>query len=126
MRHLDVGLDLLDRHIVDCDGDSLGKVDDVEVEFPPASPPRITALLLGPQAQGGRIGGRIGRWMTSIGTRLAGSQEPYRIPVGLVEDFGVSIRLTVAIGDLPEFHRLERWLADHFTGRIPGGHRASG
>ena len=126
MRHLDIGLDLLDRHIVDCDDNSVGKVDDVDVELLPGSPPRITALLLGPQAHGPRVGGRIGRWMASIGAHLAGREEPYRIPLGLVDDFGVSIRLKVPSDDLPEFHRLERWLAEHFTSRIPGGRHASG
>ena len=126
MRHLGVGLDLLDRHIVDCDDNSIGKVDDVEMELVDASPPRITALLLGPQAQGWRIGGRIGRWIDRAGARLAGRPAPYRIPIGLVEEFGVTIRLKVATADLPEFHRLEQRLAEHFTGRIPGGRRASG
>jgi sporulation protein YlmC with PRC-barrel domain len=125
-RRLDAGLDLLDRHVRDCDGASVGKVDDLELEFPTDGPPRVTALLLGPQAQGPRIGGHIGRWMAAIGAKLADSAEPYRIPVELVADFDVSIQLTVTRAELTGTQRLERWLHQNLIDRIPGGRRASG
>ena len=125
-RHLDAGLDLLDRHVVDRDGTSVGKVDDLELHIRDDGPPRVVALLLGPQAQGRRVGGVVGRWMVGVGSRLSGRDEPYRIPVALVDEFGVSVRLKVAAGELPQAGRLERWLRDHVVDRIPGGRRASG
>lgn len=127
MRHLDAGLDLLDRHVEDRDGTSLGKVDDVELEVPDGGgPPRVTALLLGPQAHGPRIGGHVGRWMARAGARLAGTDQPYRIPLDLVDQFDTSIRLRVTRHALADFDRLERWLQETFIDRIPGGRRASG
>ena len=125
-RRLDAGLDLLDRHVTDCDGTSVGKVDDLELELPDGERPRVVALLLGPQAQARRIGGRLGRWMAGIAARLGGSEEPRRIPLELVEEFGVSIRLRVKAESLPWPGQLETWLRDNFVHRIPGGSRASG
>lgn len=126
-RRLDAGLDLLDRHVMDSDGTSIGKVDDVEIELPDdGGPPRVVGLLLGPQALGRRVGGRTGRWMARVGAHLAGTDQPYRIPLDLVEEFGVSIRLKVQGDELPDAGRLERWLRINFIERIPGGRRASG
>ena len=126
MRHLDAGLDLLDRQIVDCDGTSLGKVDDVEIEMTSDGRCAVTALLLGPQAQGPRVGGHVGRWMARFAATISGEPDGYRIPVALVEDFGVSVRLRVTADALHGFGRVEQWLDDNFISRIPGGRRASG
>lgn len=123
---LHAGLDLLDRQIVDCDDELVGKVDDVELSDPEAdAPPRLMALLLGPEAYGQRLGGRLGRWIKSTGTRLAGTSEPIRIPFELVDDIGVAIRLKVPLDELDPPNRLDDWLRDHFIGRIPGSGSAS-
>lgn len=126
-RRFDAGLDLLDRQVVDRRGESVGKVDDLELELPAdGGPPRVTALLLGPQAQGPRIGGRLGRWMAAAGSTLSGTAVPYRIPFQLVARFDVSIHLSVEEHELPGAGRAEGWLKDHFIDRVPGGRRASG
>jgi sporulation protein YlmC with PRC-barrel domain len=66
---LHAGLDLLDRQIIDKDEELIGKIDDVELSDPQGGePPRITALLLGPQAHGQRLGGRLGRWVAKTGS----------------------------------------------------------
>jgi sporulation protein YlmC with PRC-barrel domain len=124
--HLHAGFDLLDRQIIDKDDELVGKVDDVELSDTEAGePPRITALLLGPQAYGQRLGGRLGQWIAAIGARLAGTNEPIRIPIEYVADFAVSIRLHVAAGELDRVERLDAWLRHHFIERIPGAGNAS-
>jgi hypothetical protein len=39
--------DVLDKQIVDEDGDRMGRVDGVLIELPPDGPPRIAGLQLG-------------------------------------------------------------------------------
>lgn len=118
-------LDLLDRQIVDCDDELVGKVDDVELSDPREGALRVTALLLGPQAYGQRLGGRPGNSIASAGARLAGTPEPIRIPVDVVDEVGVSISLKVRLAEIDRVERLDHWLRDHFIGRIPGAGSAS-
>ncbi len=120
------GLDLLDRQIVDSEDELVGKVDDLELsDGAHGRPPRLEALLLGPQAYGQRLGGRLGSWIASSATRLAGTEEAIRIPMDLVDDIGVSIKLKVRLAELERVERLDHWLRDHLIGRIPGAHRAT-
>ena len=126
-RHLDAGLDLLDRQILDSEGTPVGKVDDLELSLgPDGRPPEVVALLVGPQAQGPRVGGRIGEWMARIGARIAGTSDPRRIPLELVAKFDVSIHLNVPASSVSDPSGLEAWLSERFVKRIPGGRRASG
>lgn len=124
-RVIHASLDLLDRQIVDRDGELVGKVDDVELSDPNEGRLRVTALLLGPQAYGHRLGGRLGTWIAAAGTRLAGTSEPIRIPIDLVDEIAVSIKLNVHIAEVGRAESLDRWLRDHLIGRIPGADSAS-
>ncbi|UQU67809.1 hypothetical protein COUCH_16695 [Couchioplanes caeruleus] len=121
-----IGFDLLDRQIVDRDGQPVGKVDDVELSHDADGVLRISALLTGERALGRRIGGRLGRWIASPARRLAGSRDdgPLRIGIAQVGAIGSAIDLTVSRDELPE-PALETWLRDHLIGRIPGaGHES--
>jgi sporulation protein YlmC with PRC-barrel domain len=126
-RILDTGLDLLDHQVLDASGRPMGKVDDVLLALGPAQgdPPRVAALLLGPQALGPRIGGRLGRWMAATAARLARSSEPVRVPLETVRTIGVCVELAVDNDVLEDAGRLEQWLRDHFISKIPGADRAS-
>ncbi len=123
---LHAGLDLLDRQIIDAHGDSVGKIDDLELsDIEEGYAPRLVALLLGPQAYGERLGGRMGVWIASHAARLSGTHEPIRIPVESIKDIGVSIKLKVLVNDVERVEGADHWLRDHFIGRIPGGRDAS-
>lgn len=122
---LDAGLTLLDREILDADDQPVGKVDDLELsDGGPGRPPRIEALLMGPVAYGGRIGGPVGDWIRRVGAKLADTDQPIRIPMSMVEDIDVSVKLSVSLRHVQRATRVERWLEGHFIGRIPGAHRA--
>lgn len=123
-RYLDAGLDVLDRHIVDADGESVGKVDDLELAAVGGDAWEVRAILIGPEAYGRRLGGRIGRWITRLAHKFADTEEPIRIPVELVDDLGVTLKLRVPLRDLGRAGRVDRWLGDNFVGRIPGGRDA--
>ena len=116
-----IGFDLLDRQIVDRDGEPVGKVDDIELTYGDDGVPRVTALLVGLRALGGRLGGALGRWVTAAGREMS---EIVRIDYGLVSRVDSAVHLSVArelLVDPP----LESWLRDHLIARIPGaGHES--
>ena len=117
-------LDLLDRHVVDADDEPIGKVDDVELELETGTL-HVRALLVGPHALGARLGGRIGRWLSGTAKRLSGTSDPIRLPLDVVDEMGVLIKLSVRAEEIERIHGVEHWLRDRFIARIPGSHRAS-
>lgn len=126
MRQLiDLDLDLLDRRVVDADGRHVGKVDDLLLELPADdSAPRVTALLLGPGALGGRFGSRLGGWIAAAGRRLAAdSTGMIEIPIERVRRIGNVVELDRAWEKIPGRRGLETWLRDDLIGRLPGAHR---
>jgi sporulation protein YlmC with PRC-barrel domain len=61
--------EVLDHEIVDCDGNSCGMVDDIELEWT-VDGPGVAALQLGPGRWGrSRGGSSAGRWCASHGPR---------------------------------------------------------
>ena len=121
-----LALHLLDRQILDRDGEPVGKVDDIELAVDEDGVAYVAALLVGQQALGRRIEGRLGRWITTSAQRLAGTAEPspLRIPYHLVANVGSAVDLSVRrelLLDPP----LERWLGEHLIDRIPGADHAS-
>lgn len=116
-----IGFDLLDRQILDRDGEPVGKVDDVELALDKDGTPYVAALLTGQQALGDRIGGGLGRWIADIARRLAPDRDrgPIRIPYDLVAELTSAVNLSVRREMLPD-PPLETWLRDHLIARIPG------
>lgn len=121
-----IGFDLLDRQIVDRDGEPVGKVDDVELTLDAYGVPEVTALLLGQHVLGERIGGALGRWLTAVARRMSEPPglPPVRIPYDLVARVDSAVHLSVARELLPD-PPLEAWLRDHLIARIPGAGHAS-
>jgi sporulation protein YlmC with PRC-barrel domain len=120
-----LALQLLDRQILDRDGEPVGKVDDLELGYDEDGVPYVAALLVGQQALGRRIGGRLGRWITTSAERLSPTPDPapIRIPYDLVRATGGAVDLSVRrelLLDPP----LEAWLGEHLIGRIPGASHA--
>lgn len=125
-RVIHASLDLLDRQVLDRDDEPVGKVDDLEFSDLDEAEPRLTAILLGPQAYGQRLGGRLGQWITSTAVRLAGTDAPIRIPTECVDEIGASIKVTIPLDEIERAERLDHWLRDHLIDRIPGADSASG
>lgn len=119
-----VGFNLLDRQIVDRTGALVGKVDDVELTLPPDGPPLVTALLVGQEPLGERLGGRLGAVLAGAARRLrVPGSAPVRIPFETVAEIGPAITLSIA-RDLLTEAPLEEWLRTHLIGRIPGAQHA--
>jgi sporulation protein YlmC with PRC-barrel domain len=119
-----LALKLLDRQILDRDGEPVGKVDDIEFAFGADGTPYVSALLVGQQALGQRIGGWLGRCIEGTARRLAPTPGPIRIPYDLVVKVHSAVDLSVRrelLTDPP----LEAWLRDHVISRIPGARHES-
>jgi hypothetical protein len=118
-RIIDARLQLLDRQILDDDGNPIGTVDDIELDdlaldhdiAAGTAAPQVTALVSG----------------HGLSTRILGGRPPDSrlqfIPWNLVGRIGVVISLR------PTDHQfdtlwVERWLRRHVIGRIPGGRHA--
>jgi sporulation protein YlmC with PRC-barrel domain len=119
----DLTLHLLDRQVVDTQGEAVGKVDDVEI----SDDGYVTAILTGPQALGPRLGGLLGDWLVlwSAGLSRTSTEEPVRIPMDLVTDYGTKITVSRTRAELGA-HRNEDRARHYLIGRIPGADRASG
>ncbi|MGI5128788.1 hypothetical protein ACQEVB_18420 [Pseudonocardia sp. CA-107938] len=127
-RVLDLHLQFLDRQVVDCDGEPVCKVDDLELELDDEGRPYVTAILIGPRALGPRLGGRIGQWITAIAARLAQKEtettDTQRLDFRLVTDIDSAITVSRPVAELA-VRPLERWVDEHVISRIPGSRHAS-
>jgi hypothetical protein len=125
-REYDAGLHLLDRQIVDRDGQPVAKVDDIELRERADGRLAVEALLVGPGAFGPRLGGRLGRWTVSIWRRLRPDPDPPpgRIDAGLVTGTDSAVHVSAAVDELG-LDGLERWVRRYVVEPIPGsGHAA--
>jgi sporulation protein YlmC with PRC-barrel domain len=124
MTTVDIHLQLLDRQVLDRDGLLVCKVDDIELHEGPDGVPFVTAILVGPRAIGPRLGGRLGRWVTALASRLAESpgDAPPRIPFGRVTAVHSAVDVDRTTAELA-VDPLEGWVERHVIGRLPGsGH----
>jgi hypothetical protein len=111
---------LLDRLLIDVDGEDVGMVDDLE--FSDAAEPELTALLCGPVAFGPRLGGRLGSWWASIARRLRVDADPgpNRIRIDLVSRLSRhAIELALPARQLPN-RELFDWARGRLVDKIPG------
>jgi sporulation protein YlmC with PRC-barrel domain len=95
---IDALLHLMDRQLIDADGRFLGKVDDVELTQRDAGL-TITALLTGPAALLGRLGGRLGDHMVTKWEQLRPSEPhrtwPWRLEIDHVDRVDSAVHLDV-------------------------------
>lgn len=118
-RVLDLALHLLDRQVQDTEHVPVGKVDDVEI----GEGGYVDALLIGPQALAGRLGGRLGDWLAFWTRALSGGAEPTRVGMELVTDLSSAVTVARSRRELGA-HRNEDRVREYVIGRIPGAHRA--
>jgi hypothetical protein len=121
-RTLDVGQEVLDHQLLDLEGRMAGKCDDLRFAFPEGGGAAyVDAILAGPGALESRIGGRPGRWMASVHTRLQDpeAEGPASIGFGVVKRLGSAIELAVHRDDL-DIMRFEAWVRDNVISKMPG------
>jgi sporulation protein YlmC with PRC-barrel domain len=122
-RVIHAGLQLLDRQLVDRDGQLCGKVDDLELTEPDdAGRVFVDAVLSGPGALLSRTGHvRLGGWLRRLAAVAfpAERHDPVRIPFGRVADIGDHVTLSMDRDEVATF-ATERWVRQHVIGHIPG------
>jgi hypothetical protein len=116
-RTIDARLHLLDRQVLDVDGEPVTTVDDLELadlqygEHQRGEHPTVSALISGP----------------ILTTRLLGGRTPrkrlHRIGWELIAEIDTVLKLGMP-GDTLEVTWFEQWLGAHVIGRIPGGRHA--
>jgi sporulation protein YlmC with PRC-barrel domain len=124
-RTLDLQLHLLDRQVLDTEGEFVCNVDDVELDVDETGRPYVTGILVGARALSRRFGGRFGHWMYAIARRLSEdrSEEPPRIDFAQVTEIGNVIKVARRRDEL-DVTPLEDWVRENVIKRIPGSHHA--
>lgn len=120
-RRYDAALHLLDRQIVDPDGQPVAKVDDIGLEERDGRLV-VAALICGPGALGPRLGEPLGRWVVGVWRRLRPDEAPKSRRVPFTDVVWVDSAVHVGRRE-PSLHldAVEQWLVTHLIGKIPGG-----
>jgi hypothetical protein len=120
-REYDAALHLLDRQILDPDGNMVANVDDLELAEDDQGRLSVTAILTGPGALGPRLRGRLGHWMVAVWRRLRADEQPLpgRIDIGEVVAVDSAVRVGVRREALA-VDGFERWAHARIIDAIPG------
>jgi hypothetical protein len=119
---MDIALvrDLLDKQLVDREGEPLGRVDGIVMAYSADAPPRITHLELGAQTLARRLPRPFRGMLAWLAQRLTPrGDEPYRIETSRIIQLGRKIKIDID-GTRSAAHESERWIRDHITAHIPG------
>jgi hypothetical protein len=112
--------DLLDKQLVDRDGEPLGRVDGVVMAYTVDAPPRITHLELGAQTLARRLPQPFQGVLAALARRLTPRGDaPYRIEASRIIHLGRKIKIDID-GARSAARETERWIRDHIITRIPG------
>ena len=111
--------DILDSQLLTSDGRRIGRVADIEAEIQEDGSPRLTHLVVGPQALAGRVSSSLGDMFRFF----LRDRFDYRIAIGEVKKIGPTLILR---GRAEEYAvgQSERWIADHILRWMPGNGRS--
>jgi len=112
--------DLLDKQLVDREGEALGRVDGIIMAYSADAPPRITHFELGAQTLARRLPRPFRGALSALAHRLTPrGDDPYRIEVGRIVQLGRTIKIDID-GSRSAARKTELWIRDHVIARIPG------
>jgi len=112
--------EVLDKQVVDLNGEKAGRVDGMILELRDGMPPRVVAIEISPITLLARFNRRLSHWYAGHDGRFGyGRGAPYRIPWKTLTRSKLSIKLDRAVGDTP-IDALEDWLRAKIIERIPG------
>jgi hypothetical protein len=125
-RSMWAALQLLDRQVIDRNGVSIGKVDDLELtpSDEPDGLPIVSGILCGQAALARRFNRRLGRGVQHLRRVIdpADDPRPGCIPFGTVIRTSPQIVVDLERRDAPTA-AVEQWLGREVVSRIPGGRR---
>lgn len=108
--------DVMDKQLVDCHDDKMGRVDDLLLDLEPGKPPAVRAIITGHGAGRAVMPHFLGRAVTWLEKRLLGlaGVEPVEIGWEHVTRIDVAVHLDVdrkQVGGTETEHALwERWI----------------
>ena len=116
----ELALEVLDRQLLDSEGEPCGKVDDVELDYDGSGRPVVTAILTNPGALAPRLGW-MGHIVHAFWSRLHSDASPSPIRLGweLVAKIDFAVHLTVQRHEAG-LMRSEDWAYDRVLSKIPG------
>jgi hypothetical protein len=117
---IELGLELLDRQLLDSEGEPCGKVDDLELAYDGSGRPVVTALLVNPGALAPRLGWA-GHLVHAVWHRLHPDRSPSPIRLGweVVAKIDFAVHLTVHRREAG-LTRSEDWVYERVVSKIPG------
>jgi sporulation protein YlmC with PRC-barrel domain len=111
--------DILDKQIVDVDGQKAGKVDGIVMELRDGAPPKLTYLEVSPITLIRRVSTTLARWYALLDRRLGPDRGvPYRIPWTRARPDGPTLRVDFRARETPIF-AAETWVRDRIVAHIP-------
>ena len=111
--------DLLDKKVVDRNGREMGRVDGIVLDIGGATPPRVTAIQIGPSTAAHRVRPFLGRLASALERVLAIDEgRPLRIPFDSILSIEDHVRVDLVANETPAL-TLERRLRK-LVGSIPG------
>lgn len=115
--------DLLDKQLIDVNGQNMGRIDGLVMELRPGEQPHITRILVGGTVLTRRLPGVVGRWTTAFFRRFGIRRgEPFTIPWSRVLRVERVVRVDID-SDESDVMVSSRWVRDHIVNRIPGASR---
>ncbi|HEX8169410.1 MAG TPA: hypothetical protein VF824_02590 [Thermoanaerobaculia bacterium] len=122
---IELARDVLDQQLVDRNGRNAGKVDGIAFEWTAGEPPRVVYLDAGTDILARRLSPRLERLLQRV-RRLFRRDDPtpFQIEWSRVMHVGLAVEIDIdSATEAPE--HVERWLAKHVIGRIPGAQRGT-
>jgi sporulation protein YlmC with PRC-barrel domain len=107
--------DLVDKQLMDSQGERITKVAGVEVEPREGARPVVRALLVGSEPLARRIGPHLGRLIE----RITGGRREIRIRWEWIEDTGPDVKLSVP-ASATGATRTEDWVREKIIDKLPG------
>ena len=115
--------DVLDQQVVDRDGHKAGKVDGIAIEIREGQPPRVLYLDLGTDVLARRVSPRVERWLQTLRRWLhIHETRPFHIAWEQVTKVALDVNADIDAAESGPYD-VERWLAEHVIGPIPGSSR---
>lgn len=113
--------DVLDKQLVDREGEKMGRADGVVLEIRGEAPPRVDALELGFVVIARRLHPRVENWVRRLRARWSVRKVArYRIPWSLVQEVKPDcVQIDVRVIDTPAYD-WEKWLRRKVIRHLPG------
>jgi hypothetical protein len=113
--------DVLDKQIVDCNDQKVGKVDSIVLQLRQHRPPRVVAVESDMVAAWCRVSRRLGRWVDALQRWLAPDLAgPTRIRFEHVVKSGIDVQVDID-ATKTNAYVWEVWLEQRVIAKLPGG-----